>query len=484
MRFSIRLAILLALAGTPLAAQGARPAADRCESAPAAWPAALVWLGRARQAIGFPAGDSVLNYRATELGWYVIQSDRSYPPFAANGSAVEGWLDPKTAVERRAQGAASNRGTLLTGRAAVAVRDTVMVPQPQVFAAFKDVRELNPWAVLADWSAAASVRVIGRCWIRDFWRVTLARPGVRGEERLYLDPASAYPVGASRQEPHYLWGTVRVDYTYSTWFEPHLPVTAHRQVDGVVEITRAYGAARLMPRDSAPLLSMPNDVPDMRAEVSLFLQPNPPDTVRVGPAAYLLRNRGYTEAVVLARDTIWVLDATQAEARAALDSAWIGRLFPGRHPIAVVVTDLAWPHIGGVRYWVAQGATIVTHRLSRDFLTRVVERRWTDAPDLLERRRATARLRLRLIDAPTDLAGGAVRVVPLEGLGTEGALAVYVPGEKFLWAGDYLQNASRPSLYATEVARTMRARGIAPERTAAQHLPLTLWSVIERLAPP
>ena len=51
--------------------------------------------------------------------------------------------------------------------------------------------------------------------------------------------------------------------------------------------------------------------------------------------------------------------------------AWVGRLFPGHHPIVVVVTDLAWPHVAGVRYWVAMGATIVSHAGSKEFLSQV-----------------------------------------------------------------------------------------------------------------
>ena len=51
----------------------------------------------------------------------------------------------------------------------------------------------------------------------------------------------------------------------------------------------------------------------------------------------------------------------------------------------LVVTDLAWPHISGVRYWVALGTPVVSHRASREFLQKVVDHKWTLEPDLLER---------------------------------------------------------------------------------------------------
>ena len=74
----------------------------------------------------------------------------------------------------------------------------------------------------------------------------------------------------------------------------------------------------------------------MGVDLPAFLRPTAPDTVRVGAHAFLLVNAGYTEAVALVGDTVWVLDATQGEERAQQDSAWIGKLFPGRHPVAVV----------------------------------------------------------------------------------------------------------------------------------------------------
>ena len=82
----------------------------------------------------------------------------------------------------------------------------------------------------------------------------------------------------------------------------------------------------------------------------------------------LLVNRGYAEGVVLLGDTLYLLDATQGEERARADSTLIDHLFPGRHPVVLIVTDLAWPHIAGLRYWVARGATVVSHRASRAFL--------------------------------------------------------------------------------------------------------------------
>jgi hypothetical protein len=144
----------------------------------------------------------------------------------------------------------------------------------------------------------------------------------------------------------------------------------------------------------------------------------------------------------------------------------------------VVVTDLAWPHIAGVRYWVANGATIIAHKAAREFLLTVVNRRWTRAPDFLEHRRKTARLKFVGVNSAYNIAGGAISLHPIDGIGSEVALLGYVVSDRFLWASDYIQTVDEPSSYAMEVWSAVQRDGLHPDRTAAQHLPLTRWSKI------
>jgi len=218
----------------------------------------------------------------------------------------------------------------------------------------------------------------------------------------------------------------------------------------------------------------------MAFPLPVFLRPTRPDTVRVSSSTFLLRNRGYTEAVTLQRDTVFVFDATQGDDRVKEDSAWIATLFPGRHPVVVVVTDLAWPHVAGVRAWVARGATIASHRAAQSFLSEVVTRRWTLSPDLLERRRATASLRFRAVDDSLTLADGAISLFPIDGAASEVALIAFVRPDRFLWASDFIQNVSEPTQYLDEVSAAVTRAGLKPLMVAAEHAPLIAW---ERLIP-
>lgn len=450
-------------------------------------------LAAAAAAVGLPpASGRVLQVHGYDVTVLDEQSDRTYPPFISAVSAFDEWFDPSTGTERRS-GTATIAGmsfpeptTLGSASASYIVHDTAVVPSEQTHASLAVTRPLDVWAVLRDWLEAPDVRVLGTCVYRDYPRLVLSRTGQFGTEQLYLDERYNIPIKLDRIEPHYLWGQVHVEYVYSTWRRlgaAYLPGVSFRQVDGRTSIERTYGETQWMAADSAPRLSTPPSAKPMGYPLPAFLAPTVPDTTRIGPQAFVLRNYGYGETVMLARDTVYVLDATQGEARARADSAWIGRLFPGRHPLVVVATDLAWPHVAGLRYWVAQGATIVAHRAAGSFLRRVVDRRWTRAPDLLERRRRHAHFRFVGVGDTLRLGGGDLLLFAIDGRTTEVALAAYDRPLQYLWASDYIQQVSSPSAYLDDVWDAVRRHGLNPKRVSAEHLRLTPWASISRLAP-
>jgi hypothetical protein len=445
-------------------------------------------LHRAADVMGMTRADRrVLRVNGTDIITHDYESDRTYAPYLLQASRFVEWFDPATGGDRVTTSESLIGGnqfagstTLGSGSASYSVRDTTVLPSPALHGQLDATRPLNVWAVVADWTAAGDARVTSVCELRDYPRLVLTRATRHGTESLYVDQKSGYPVALERREDHYLWGRTDVRYVFATWTrvgDVHVPGTATRLVDGSAEITRSFGRVELISADSAPRLVLPANAQPMAVQTPAFLAPSAPDTIRVSEKTFLLRNPGYQETLTLARDTVFVFDATQGEARARQDSAWIGKLFPGKHPIVVVVTDLAWPHVAGVRYWVAQGATIVSHRASQAFLQRVVDRRWTEAPDLLEKTRARGmRLKFRAVDDSLRLAGGDVTLFAIDGPSSEGALAAYVHGDRFLWASDFVQTLRQPTQYLDEVIAAVRRMRYDPARLAAEHLPLVDWT--------
>jgi hypothetical protein len=97
---------------------------------------------------------------------------------------------------------------------------------------------------------------------------------------------------------------------------------------------------------------------------------------------------------------------------------------------------------------------------------------------------------MRVIEGPLALANGRVKLHPIDGVASEGALMGYFPADKFLYAGDYIQKSSfgplRPGfirlIYFDEVIAAVRKAGFAPETFAAMHMNTTSWT--EALAAP
>ena len=460
---------------------------DSCRPAGDIDAAALLRSSARRIGLGAARG-MVLEQRSFDATQHTFESDRTYPPSLAEVKTVDAWFDPASGVERQEThstiaGYEFAGVTLGNATASYALRDTTLAPSEALHSTLYETRPLNVWAMLDDWLEASDVRVDARCVYRDYWRVVLSREGARGRERLYMDAKSGYPVKLDRMEPHYLWGQVHVEFVYSTWQRvgnAHLPGGTFRLEDGATMVSRTFGERRFVPHDSAPSLVLPSRERPMSFAPAAFLAAGKPDTVRVSPTVYLLRNRGYTETIAFLRDTVFVFDATQGEERVRQDSAWIASIFPGRHPTVVVVTDLAWPHVAGVRAWVARGATIVSHPAARGFLTQVVNRRWTLAPDLLERRRGQSPFRFRAVTDSLVMGGGDILLFPIDGAASEVALAAFVRPSRFLWASDYVQNLDAPTQYVDEVVAAASRVGVSPELVAAQHIPLTRW---DRLLP-
>ncbi|HSQ32582.1 MAG TPA: hypothetical protein VLN49_22155 [Gemmatimonadaceae bacterium] len=462
---------------------------DSCQ--PASRLDAATLLRRAVQSTGLDRHrSSVLQLHAFDLTQHTFESDRTYPPSLAEVKTFDEWFDVSTGADRieshsTIAGYEFGASTIGTATASYAVRDTALMPSESMHGTLYETRPLNVWAMLEDWLAATDVRVEARCVYRDYPRVVLTRRGARGQERLFVDPKTGYPIKLDRIEPHYLWGQVHVEVVYSTWErvdDAHLPLSSFRLEDGTTMVTRTFGGRRFVSRDSAPSLAVPARATAMAMAPPPFLAPTQPDTVRVSDAIYLLRNRGFAETIALARDTVFVFDATQGEARVQEDSAWIAKLFPGRHPTVLVVTDLAWPHVAGVRAWVARGAIVVAHPAAREFLARVVNRRWTLAPDLLERRRQRAPFSFRAVDDSLLLAGGDIVVFPIDGVASEVALAAFVRPSRFLWASDYVQNLSAPTQYVDEVVSAVARMRVSPAMVAAEHTPLSPWDRVAKLA--
>lgn len=196
-------------------------------------------------------------------------------------------------------------------------------------------------------------------------------------------------------------------------------------------------------------------------------------------------------AVTLVRqpDGIVVLEAPIGSAYSVQVIEAAAAAFPGVPIKAVVTTSDAWPHLGGVREYVARGIPIYALDLNKPILERLLAATHSKTPDALAR--APRAPEWRLVSEKTTIGSGPTRVdvIPVRGEGSERMMMAHLPALNLLYASDLLQyNRDRTSffnpVYPAELEAAVAREGITGiDRVWAMHMDPIRWSkVTEALA--
>jgi glyoxylase-like metal-dependent hydrolase (beta-lactamase superfamily II) len=114
--------------------------------------------------------------------------------------------------------------------------------------------------------------------------------------------------------------------------------------------------------------------------------PAGPPTVQMeelAPGVLYVNSAGIRSWAVEFRDHIVVVEGPNNEARSLAVNQAINERFPNKPIRYVVNTHAHYDHAGGLRTYVAQGATVVTHELNKPFYEKTWARPHTIQQDLL-----------------------------------------------------------------------------------------------------
>jgi glyoxylase-like metal-dependent hydrolase (beta-lactamase superfamily II) len=164
---------------------------------------------------------------------------------------------------------------------------------------------------------------------------------------------------------------------------------------------------------------------------------NPPaQSEKLGDGVYLITG-GYAVIAVDFTDHITLIESGQTEARALAVIAEAKRLIPNKPIRYVVNTHSHFDHAGGLRAFVAEGTTILTHQSNAAYLSKLLSNPHTLNPD-----KAQAAGRKPIVEGIGDrkvLTDG-THVVELHRLQNflhhDGMLVAYLPKEKVLLEAD------------------------------------------------
>ena len=165
---------------------------------------------------------------------------------------------------------------------------------------------------------------------------------------------------------------------------------------------------------------------------------------KLGEGVYLILG-GYACLAIEFKDHIVVIEGPQSESRANAVIAEAKRLIPNKPIRFVVNTHTHIDHSSGLRAFVAEGATIITHESNKKYLEKVLNAPHTLVPDAM-----TASNRKPNFETASDrrILTDGNRIVELHHMQRfghhEGMLLVYLPKEKVLLEADAYNPPAQP----------------------------------------
>jgi len=146
----------------------------------------------------------------------------------------------------------------------------------------------------------------------------------------------------------------------------------------------------------------------------------------------------------------------------------------------VISTSDSWPHIAGVREYVAQGVPIYALDLNRPILERLIAAPRHAHPDALARSPRAAKF--HLVSGRTALGVGPNRleVIPIRGETSERQMMVYFPGLKLLYGSDPFQRQPDGSYFygqtVSELTDAVARERLDVDRFFMMHVGPTPWA--------
>lgn len=171
---------------------------------------------------------------------------------------------------------------------------------------------------------------------------------------------------------------------------------------------------------------------------------------QVAPGVHYLTGGSHHSVAIEMRDHVVVVEGPQSEARSVAVIAKTKEIVAGKPIRYVVNTHVHFDHSGGLRPFVHEGATVVTHASNRAFYEKAWAAPRTINPDLLSKskKRATFQTvgeRGRLTDGTRT-----IELHRIPSRHNSGILAAYLPAEKILIQVDlYSPLAATPPAPAT-----------------------------------
>ncbi len=207
--------------------------------------------------------------------------------------------------------------------------------------------------------------------------------------------------------------------------------------------------------------------------------PGPATSEKLGDGVYLILG-GYAAIAVDFKDYIVVIEGPQNDQRAEAIIAEAKRVIPKKPIKFVVNTHHHFDHSGGLRDFVAEGATIVTHQMNESYYRKVWANPHTLSPDRLAQNPRKPSFKTMTEKLVLTDGSHVIELYHLQNFGhNDGMIIAYLPKEKVLLEADGFNPPPQPlaktpaaiSPYTASLAANIERLKLDVQRIVPVHYP-------------
>ena len=198
---------------------------------------------------------------------------------------------------------------------------------------------------------------------------------------------------------------------------------------------------------------------------------------KVGDGLWSVNSAGTRSLAVEFADHIVMLEGPTSNVRSKVANDLVRQTVPNKPIRYVVNTHAHYDHAGGLREYVAEGITVITHESNKAFLEKAWARPWTIDPDV----QPTSSTPMIETVADKKVLSDRTRTVELYFLANHGhhtgQLIAYLPKERILMygdgynppAGDEIRTPERGPEFAAQLVQKVQELKLNPDRIAPVH---------------
>jgi glyoxylase-like metal-dependent hydrolase (beta-lactamase superfamily II) len=207
--------------------------------------------------------------------------------------------------------------------------------------------------------------------------------------------------------------------------------------------------------------------------------PTPAAAEKLSDGVYLILG-GYAAIAVDFKDYIVVIEGPQNDQRADAIIAEAKRVIPNKPIKYVVNTHHHFDHSGGLRDFVAEGATVITHQINKQYYEKVWSNPHTLSPDRLAQNAKKPNFKTMTEKMVLTDGNHVIELYHLQNFGhNDGMIVAYLPKEKVLLEADGFNPPPQPltqrpatiSPYTASLAANIERLKLDVQRIVPVHYP-------------